>query len=104
MVPNRSIKGVRIMMLHNLKDKSIIIDGDKYKVLDDNLLFYIFYKWDYRVSNTSDLREWKSMSYKNRKTGVHYDDTTEMLVIRKIGKRGAMPEVWPLDEDCYDLA
>lgn len=44
------------------------------------------------------------MSYKNRKTGVRYDDTAEMLVIRKIGKQDAMPEVWPLDKDCYDLA
>ncbi len=92
------------MTLHNLKNKTIIIDGEKYKVLDDDLLFYIFYKWDYKVSNTSDLREWKSMTYKNRKTGVYYADDAEMLVIRKIGKRNTLPEVWPLDEDCFDVA
>ena len=92
------------MTLHNLKNKTIIIDGEKYKVLDDDLLFYIFYKWDCKVSNTSDLREWKSMAYKNHKTGIYYADDAEMLVIRKIGKRDVQPEVWPLDEDCYDLA
>lgn len=89
-------------MLKNLKGKVIDIDGDKFKVLDDDCFIYILHKWESRVGNRHEANDW-TRSCRTNETGMHVYNTAEVLVLQSIDDPKEKPIMWVEDFNAYHV-